>query len=111
MSPFACKECIYLCLEGIFHFDFRVSIKCQGREFLKHVKYSRSEKVIKKKKHLFSRLSFSRLKYYYYCSQKVQDKTGDFAGVYVLGCFIFQRSFSEPTVFKNQEEDLHIKSY
>ena len=42
-----------------------------------------------KKKNLFSRLSFSRLKSYYHCSQDVQDKTGDFAGVYVLGYFVF----------------------
>ena len=56
------------------------------------------------------REGFSRLKSYYYCSQEVQDKTGDFSGVYVLGCFIFKRIFSEPTV-KNQLEDLHIKNY
>ena len=51
------------------------------------------KKKKRKKKHLFSRLSFSRLKSYYYCSQDVQDETGDFAGVYVLGYFIFFKNF------------------
>ena len=51
--------------------------------------FKNKTKTKNKKNHLFSRLSFSRLKSYYYCSQDVQDKTGDFAGVYVLGDFIF----------------------